>query len=507
MWTSSRRVVLFAAGVLLVGSAAVGTAWLTKTLPIEFGEPSQGELAKVEAESVGSEARGGDLGVGFRQGLPDFSGQSEPDPNPRPETEVAAPLQPLETSADPFAHDRRSREVTSSRVTRERPFVRHEQSTELLFPTQPQASESEPPQEFPAFDPSLQRADRATTVNRGSIQPAGFSEPTTTTSPSSADDKFAEPRAFEPQNPRSLQQAQQFPKQVALLDRFQAPESQPELEPAQATREPVVEPLGSDPPSLPTQDDMPTIEPFAEPTRTRVAARAEPELGGPGDFRQIDALIEKGEIVTAHRELSTLYWSKPELKRSILPRIEKTAKVIYFDQQPHFVEPYLIQSGDKLERIAAKYQVPWQYLVAVNRVDPRRIRVGQKLKVIKGPMAVFVDLSDFELTVHAHGFFVKRYAVGIGKEGASPIGKFSVLEKVEKPQYTDPHGKVTAGGAPTNPLGTHWIDIGNSFGIHGTIEPDSIGKAESRGCIRMRNEEVAEVYSFLVKGSEVVIRQ
>ena len=62
------------------------------------------------------------------------------------------------------------------------------------------------------------------------------------------------------------------------------------------------------------------------------------------------------------------------------------------------------------------------------------------------------------------------------------------------------------GGHPTNPLGTHWIDLGDSYGIHGTIEPNSIGKAESAGCVRMRNEEVVEVYNFLVKGSEVVIR-
>lgn len=504
MWTSSRRVVLFAAGVLLFGSAAVGVAWLTKTLPIEFGEPSQGELVSVD--NVGSEPSGGDLGVGFRQGLPDFSGQSEPDPDQRFEPEVVVAQQTQEASADPFARDGGSREMSSSRVARERPLGRPEQPTELFFPAQPQASESEPPQDFPAFDPSSQRADRAANVNRGVIQPTAFEKPAPD-SRSSSTEEFAEPRTFEPQNPRSLQQAQKFPKQVALLDRFQSEAPPQELEPAKAASDPVVEPLGSAPPSLPAQDDMPTIEPFSEPTRPRIAARVEPELDGSSDFRKIDALLEKGDLVTAHRELSTLYWSKPELKRSILPRIEKTAKVIYFDQQPHFVEPYVIQSGDKLERIAAKYQVPWQYLVAVNRVDPRRIRVGQKLKVIKGPMSVFVDLSDFELTVHAHGFFVKRYTVGIGKDGASPIGKFTVLEKVEKPQYTDPNGKVTAGGAPTNPLGTHWIDIGNSFGIHGTIEPDSIGKAESRGCIRMRNDEVAEVYSFLVKGSEVVIRQ
>ena len=52
-----------------------------------------------------------------------------------------------------------------------------------------------------------------------------------------------------------------------------------------------------------------------------------------------------------------------------------------------------------------------------------------------------------------------------------------------------------------------WVDIGDSYGIHGTIEPDSIGKNESRGCIRMLNSEVEEVYDFLVIGSEVKVQK
>ena len=52
-----------------------------------------------------------------------------------------------------------------------------------------------------------------------------------------------------------------------------------------------------------------------------------------------------------------------------------------------------------------------------------------------------------------------------------------------------------------------WIDLGDSYGIHGTIDPDSIGKAASRGCIRLRDKDIVEVYDFLVKGSEVVIRK
>ena len=222
---------------------------------------------------------------------------------------------------------------------------------------------------------------------------------------------------------------------------------------------------------------------------------------------EIDRLLDAGEDIAAHRMLSTIYWKRPEMRPEIEQRITMTSNLIYFSPQPHYMAPHEIQPGDQLRLIAQQYHVPWEYLAKLNRVDAQRIRAGQKLKVIKGPFHAFVDLSDYELTIHAHGYFVKRYAVGIGKDGASPIGKFAVHNKVFNPQYTDPQGRVIAADDPSNPLGEHWIDIGDSFGIHGTIEPQSIGRAESRGCIRMNNQDVAEVYDMLQNGSEVIIRR
>jgi len=223
--------------------------------------------------------------------------------------------------------------------------------------------------------------------------------------------------------------------------------------------------------------------------------------------RQIDTYIEQNEFLKAHKKLSQLYWKQPELRDALDERINRTASSIYLSPQPHYMEPYEIQPGEHLRKVAPKYKVTWEYLARLNRIDPRRVQAGQKLKVIKGPFSVFVDLSDRELIVHAHGYYVKRYKVGIGQDGSSPIGKFTVLNKVPNPQYTAPDGSVLEGDDPNNPLGEYWIDIGNSFGIHGTIDTKSVGKAESRGCIRMLDSDIAEVYDFLTDGSEVVIRQ
>ena len=221
----------------------------------------------------------------------------------------------------------------------------------------------------------------------------------------------------------------------------------------------------------------------------------------------IDSLLNEDDYLTAHSELSKIYWHDVEYRPLIKQRIEDTARSIYAAKQPHYVRPYVIQPGDTLQAIAQKYKVPWKYLASLNRVDERKIRAGAKLKVNKGPFSALVDLSDFELTIHAHGYFVHRYTVGIGKQGTSPQGRFVVKQKLVNPTYYGPDGLVIDGDDPANPLGEHWIDLGDSYGIHGTINPDSIGKAQSRGCIRMRNEDVMEVFSLLGEGSEVVIRR
>lgn len=253
----------------------------------------------------------------------------------------------------------------------------------------------------------------------------------------------------------------------------------------------------------------------------QLAANQEPPAaavfgGGDGDpslsplaseLKAIDEQLAKDEILPAHRALSKLYWDHKDSRNELLPRLNRTANAIFFEPRPHFVEPYVVQPNDQLRVIANKYQLSWEYLASLNRTDPRRIQLGQKLKILKGPFSAIVDLNEFALTIHLQGYYVKRYEVGIGKDGTSPVGKFTVLNKIENPQYTGPDGKVIAGDDPQNPLGERWLDLGDSYGIHGTIEPESIGKAASRGCIRMREKDVIEVYNFLVKGSEVVIRK
>jgi LysM repeat protein len=228
-------------------------------------------------------------------------------------------------------------------------------------------------------------------------------------------------------------------------------------------------------------------------------------LSDDNPYAEVDQWIAEGQFLKAHRELSQQYWKEEQVSEALLTRLNKTAGMIYFAPQPHFMQAYEIKPGDLLQKVAPNYNLSWEYLARLNRVRPERVKVGQKLKVIKGPFSAFVDLSDFSLTIHAHGYFVKRYDIGIGAENSTPIGTFSVKEKLKNPTYYGPDGVIDADDA-NNPLGERWVDIGDSYGIHGTIDPNSIKKAESRGCLRLNNEDIVEVYDFLTTGSEVVIR-
>jgi lipoprotein-anchoring transpeptidase ErfK/SrfK len=113
--------------------------------------------------------------------------------------------------------------------------------------------------------------------------------------------------------------------------------------------------------------------------------------------------------------------------------------------------------------------------------------------------------------------YVTSFPVGLGKDDSTPLGKWQVEpdRKVKNPEYDSPRGEgVIEADDPKNPLGEFWIGLAGldgdavgkeSYGIHGTIEPDSIGKQASMGCIRLRNEDVAVVFSALVEGKSTVL--
>jgi LysM repeat protein len=168
---------------------------------------------------------------------------------------------------------------------------------------------------------------------------------------------------------------------------------------------------------------------------------------------------------------------------------------------------YVVKRGDSLFEIGRRFRITPGFIQRINAMTSDRLDVGQRLKVMQGPFDVVIEKSRFRLTVYHNGAWVKEYPIGLGKDDSTPEGDFLVRNKLVDPVWDPPGPEYAASKSPTNPLGPRWIGFNGEYGIHGTIEPETIGKTESRGCIRMFNADVLELYDILVEGSKVTVRR
>jgi lipoprotein-anchoring transpeptidase ErfK/SrfK len=117
-----------------------------------------------------------------------------------------------------------------------------------------------------------------------------------------------------------------------------------------------------------------------------------------------------------------------------------------------------------------------------------------------------VSIPHRKLALIENGKVKKIYPVAVGAaQSHSPTGTFQVENRLMKPTYYHP-GKIIPAG-PNNPLGTRWIGLSTKgYGIHGTNDESSIGKAASHGCIRMHRKDLEELFAAVEVGDEVEIR-
>ncbi len=189
-----------------------------------------------------------------------------------------------------------------------------------------------------------------------------------------------------------------------------------------------------------------------------------------------------------------------------------------------FTEEYVVQSGDNPTKIFRKRDLATEprLIEKTNKLDATKLRVGQKVKLIRGPFHAVVHKADFRLDLYAgspddqaNWTFIKSFTVGLGESNSTPVGSFVVKSssKLINPPWTNPKtGEKFLADDPKNPIGERWIGIEGvgdarqytGFGIHGTVDPDSIGKMKSMGCIRMNSADVETVYDLLTEKVSVV---
>lgn len=224
----------------------------------------------------------------------------------------------------------------------------------------------------------------------------------------------------------------------------------------------------------------------------------------------IPALEQKADIIGLKAVYQKLISDFPNSKDAAAwqKKLDEIGLKLIFSSVivPGLSQEYVIQPQDTLTKISKQFNTTVELIKKSNGLASDNIRPGKKLKVWTARFTVFVDKSQNILTLKCNDEIIKTYNVATGTNNSTPVGTFKIGNKLVNPVWYK-EGAVVPAGSPENILGTRWMGLEDlpSYGIHGTTEPQSIGKQSTSGCVRMINAEVEELYSLLPIGTEVTI--
>ncbi len=238
-------------------------------------------------------------------------------------------------------------------------------------------------------------------------------------------------------------------------------------------------------------------------------------------MEEVRKKLDAGKLAEAHLALSMLYRNNPDLPpdmaKQIVTLLDQLAGTVIYSRR-HYMEPaYVTQPGDTIEKVAQKYDVPWQLLARINGLMPpgasnadmtlaqRPLPMDQKLKVVRGPFDAVIHLDRRELTLTLHNYYAGRFSIGIGRDQPKLDGEYTVGAKTLNPTYYGPDGVTIGPNDPKNPLGGAWIGLTDRIGIHGTNDSHGVGRDDNSGTICTGDRDLQDLYGILSVGSRVTI--
>lgn len=200
------------------------------------------------------------------------------------------------------------------------------------------------------------------------------------------------------------------------------------------------------------------------------------------------------------------YFMDSDIASKALKRLgDLNVNLFFSTREADFHQKYVIRPNDTLHKIAKNFNTTVDFIMRANRLNTSLIRPNMELVVPKGKFSVLVDKTQLLLTVKLDEKVFKVYKVSTGKDNCTPVGVFTIVNKLKNPTWYKA-GAVIPPDSEENILGTRWMGFSNpTYGIHGTTNPQTIGTQETAGCVRMKNEEVEELYDILPVGTEVTI--
>ncbi len=310
------------------------------------------------------------------------------------------------------------------------------------------------------------------------------------------------------------------PQEAAAVGVTPGPQAAAESNPVVPASQPVVDPAPESQPAASPQDP-----PAAQP---QPAVVSQPAIAPAGTTNpQAESAIaealsqlqaQPGAVIEVRNKLNKVLQMPlgPQQRETVKSEMAKLADKWLFGPAAFpsdtLCDTYAVRSGDLLDIIGRRLKVPYDILMQINNIPrPQALQAGKALKVVKGPFHAKVCRSTFVLDLYLQDMYVRSFKVGLGRPGyETPTGLWRVQDggKLIKPTWTDPDsGRVYKASDPDYPLGSRWIALQGvsgaavgrtGFAIHGTKEPEQIGTAGSRGCIRMYNGDAVLMYNLLV---------
>ncbi len=236
------------------------------------------------------------------------------------------------------------------------------------------------------------------------------------------------------------------------------------------------------------------------------AAAAAPSARDPKVlFARAEAARARGDLAEAR----TLYGEvlqlspDPQTAESAQQRLgEVNVQGVLSTARSSGQELYTVQPGDTLSKIARAKKTTVDLLKSANGLQSDLIRLGQALKIPGVSFSVIVDKSQNVLSLKNGEEIFKTYRCSTGEGGITPAGEFRIVSRLKDPVWKG----IVPPGDPTNPLGSRWLGFDlPEYGIHGTNDPETIGKPVTKGCIRLTNADAEELYVLLPEGTPVTV--
>ncbi|MGC2778621.1 MAG: L,D-transpeptidase [Bradyrhizobium sp.] len=182
-----------------------------------------------------------------------------------------------------------------------------------------------------------------------------------------------------------------------------------------------------------------------------------------------------------------------------------------YQQQPSYYEPQRPGMPGMAPQQAPDEEA---YEQTQRPLDPKYEKQIVDYEGKERPGTIVIDTPNkFLYLVQGEGRAL-RYGIGVGRPGFTWAGVKTISAKREWPDWTPPAEMLVRRpdlprhmeGGPENPLGARAMYLGSSlYRIHGSNEPWTIGTNVSSGCIRMRNEDVIDLYGRVNVGARVIV--